>query len=87
MGDLDVTVPAIGIGEQAVGLQSLDFAGTGASQEDMGIYANLGPVDYGSGCGADEEGGGGGCSATGTGFGRSFLTLLLFIGAIIRRRV
>ena len=86
LGDVNLAVPAIALGEGSVGLQNIDFNGTGAQQEDLGIYANLGPVSYSSGCGSEEEEGcGGGCSSVRGGLGRSLLGVLIILGALRRR--
>ena len=86
LGDLDITLPAISLGESSIGLQSMLIKPTGSTQEDLTIFANLGSVPYGSGCGAeDSEGCGGGCSTANGGFGRSFLLLLVLAGALRRR--
>ena len=88
LGDLNVTLPAISLGDSSIGLESMLIKSTGNAQEDMTIYANLGSVPYGAGCGSEEgegEGCGGGCSTTGSGFGRSFLLLFVLAGAFRRR--
>ena len=86
LGDLNITLPAISLGDSSIGLQSMLIKSTGGAQEDMTIFASMGPVSYGSGCGAEEsEGCGGGCSTTSSGFGRSFLLLLVLAGALRRR--
>ena len=85
LGDVNLTAPAIALGDGAVGLQNIDFESTGAQLEDLGIYANLGPVSYSSGCGSEEEGCGGGCNSIGGGLGRSLLGVLIILGALRRR--
>ena len=86
LGDLNITLPAISLGESSIGLESMLIKSTGSAQEDMTIFANLGPVPYGAGCGSEEsEGCGGGCSTASSGFGRSFLLLLVLAGAFRRR--
>jgi hypothetical protein len=87
LGDLNITLPAISVGDSSIGLESMLIKATGANQEDMTIFATLGPVPYGAGCGSETEGDGcgGGCSTSGNGLGRSMLLLLLLMGAIRRR--
>ena len=60
LGDLNVSLPAIVLGDEAIGIENMLVKGTGSAQEDLTIYADLGPVSYGSGCDSEEgcEGGG-----------------------------
>ena len=88
LGNLNLSLPAIVLGDASIGIQELLIKPSGGAQEDLTIFANLGTVPYGgSGCGADTGGGcGGGCSSTGNPWGRSFLFLLLVM-ACVRRRI
>jgi hypothetical protein len=89
LGDLSLTLPAISLGDASIGLESMLIKPTGDQQEDLTLFANMGPVPYGGGCASEGEGEGegcgGGCSTTQTGFGRSFLLLFLLAGAVRRR--
>ena len=89
LGDLNLTLPGIVLGDAAIGVQELLIKPTGAAQEDLSIFANLGTVPYGAGCGADASSGGGcggGCSSAGSTWGRSFLFVLVVLACIRRRR-
>ncbi len=85
LDNLSFALPAIAAGTTNIGLNSLEWAASGSSQDMFGAYANVGPVSYAGGC----DGSGGGCQ-TGCGTGevpvRAVLLPLALVAALARRR-
>jgi hypothetical protein len=89
LGDLSFQLPSF----NGFGLVDISFAGVGTQNENIALYADLGPTTYTTGCDSTDESGcggggcegGGGCAAGGVPNGRSFGFLLAIFGCLLRR--
>jgi hypothetical protein len=101
LGDLGLFMPSLPLGEEFVGIQSLNILPTGAQQEDLGVYTTLGTVPYngcssensggcagdlGAGCDMDPSSCEGGCSTNGKADARIVLLWFVVCLSIFRRR-
>ena len=60
LGDLNFGLPSFASGDLVMGISAIDVEPAGVADEDLGIYATLGEVEYAStGCGSEESGEGG----------------------------
>lgn len=83
VGDLSFPLPSV----EGLGLLSLEIAGAGNNETDIGGFATLGVVPYNTGCeDSGTEGCSGGCAAGSTGNSRGLLASVLLLGILIRRR-
>jgi len=81
VGDLSFNLPSF----EGLGLTSLDAEGHGDETDWLGVYSEVGSVDYEGGC--DDDGGcDSGCAAGGRAPGRTLLLLLPLALVGLRRR-